>query len=811
MFSELKQSLRSLSKSPGLVAVIVLTLALGIGVNATVFSWVRSVLLNPLHGVPAAERLVTLETMTPAGGYIDSSYPDFRDYRDHAQSLEGVLAFAERPLSFGSDERPERVWAQFVSGNFFDVLGVKPLAGRFFLKEEQEDVANKHAVAVISAQFWRSHFNSDPSIVGKTIRLNRQELTVVGVAPDAFRGTIVGLAFDVWAPLMMEPTLRRTGNGFEERKSRGWHLMARLKPDVSLHGARTEIQTLAKQLAQTYPDSNAGIGATLLPIYQAPYGVQSRLGSLLQILLGAGAVVLLIVCANVANLLLVRATVRQKEIGIRLALGASHRRVIAQTMVEGLLLAGSGGAVGVLLAARMTDFLRVFIPVTHMPIALDFPLDYTVMAFTLSIAVLAGLVFSLAPALQAVRADQQTAWKQDSRGVTGSNRLRGMLVISEVALSMLALVGAGLFLNSFHHAKRIDPGFEPSGVMIAALNLSERGYTREQGMRFTRRLRERAETLPGVRDVAFSEDVPLGFDGGSWEDLDIEGYVPKRGDNMKIYRNPVSPGYFDLMRIPLVAGRDFTDRDDVRSQLVAIVNETFAQRFFPAQSAVGRQIKLKGWGRELTVVGVAKDIKYASINESPQPYFYLPLEQAFFPAMGLALHVRTDGPPLSVLPDLRHELRSLDPGVTLFEVMDLRDYIGAAWFAQKIAATLLSVLGTLALMLAAVGLFSVMAYTVSQRTHEIGIRMAIGAQTTDVLRMIVAQALRLTMTGIAVGLALSITLAPLIANQLLGVSAVDPLTFSAVAALLIVVAMAACWLPARRASRIDPLAALRTE
>ena len=810
--NDLRFAFRQLLKNPGFTAVAVLTLALGIGANTTVFSWTRAVLLHPLHGVAESERLVTIETLTAAGGYIDSSYPDFRDYRDQAQLLAGVIAFHDRPLSLGEDDQPERVWAEFVSGNFFNMLGVRPRAGRFFLPEEQGDAPGKSPVVVLSANFWERRFNSDPAIIGQTVRLNRQELTVIGIAPPEFTGTIVGLAFDLWVPLTMEPALSRAGNWLDERTSRPLHLMARLKPGISLGTSRKEVQTIAGRLAKTYPESNEQISATVLPIHLAPYGAQSRLGTLLRILLGACGVVLLIVCANVANLLLARATARQKEFGIRLALGASRSRVIRQLLAESLLLAGIGGGAGVLLAWRMTDFLRVFIPATHLPVVFEFPLDASILAFSVILSVSTGVIFGLAPAWHTIGLDQISSLKESSRGSTPgaqSHRLRGMLVVSEVALALLALIGAALFLNSFQRAKRTDPGFDSSNVLLASLNLSEQGYDREEGKLFLRRLRERLEVLPGVRAVSYAEDVPLGFDGGSWEDLQVEGYVPERGENMKVYRNPVAPGYFNLMRIPLVQGRDFTDRDDFRSLPVAIINETFARRFLAGQQPLGR--KMRALGREWTVVGVVKDIKYQSLGESPQPYFYLPLEQFYRPNLGLALHMRTDGSPESFLPSVRRELNSLAPGVALFEALALSDYISAAWFAQKIAATLLSALGTLALVLAAVGLFGVMAYTVSQRTLEIGIRMALGAQAADVLGLVIGQGLRFVLIGIVIGLAASFALTPLISSQLLGVSATDPLTFAGVSILLIAVAILACWIPARRAARVDPMEALRCE
>jgi predicted permease len=812
MLSELKYAVRSLAKTPWLTAVVFITLALGIAANTAVFSWTRGVLLNPFRGVTDGQRLVSLETVNPTGDHGDSSYPDFRDYRDSSRSLAGAIAFQKEHLSLENGTEAERIWAEFVSGNYFDVLGVRPAAGRFFRAEEQEEAPGKHPVAVISARFWRQHFHADSQVVGKTIRVNRQELTVVGVAPTEFLGTEVGLSFDLWVPLAMDPLLGQAPNWFEHRDLRGLRLLARLRPGVSLSEARTEIQTIAQRLAQSYPRSNERIGATLVPIDQAYWGLQTLIGTLLKTLLGAGAVLLLIVCANVANLMLVRATTRQKEFSIRLALGASRRRVIGQLLLESLLLAGLGGLAGVLLAGQMGSWLRFFIPATDLPLALDFPPDSAVLLFTLSISVLAGLLFGVSPALQTIRDGQLSGLKDSGRGAIGgtrSHRLRGILVISEVALALVVLIGASLFVESFWHAKRTDPGFDPSNVLLAGFNLSEQGYSTEQGTLFMRHLRDRIETLPGVRAVSFANDLPLGFADGPRAEVQVGGYVPRRGEDMRVHWNPIWPGYFDLMRIALIEGRDFTERDDRQSPPVAIVNETFARRFFRGQEPVGRQMRM--WGSSLTVVGVVKDIKYRSFGETPQPYFYQPMEQTWQPSTGFVLHVRTVGPPLQLLSELRRELRSVDPRVHLFEVVTLSDFIGQAWFAQKIGAALLGVLGTLALLLAALGLFSVMAYSVSQRTQEIGIRMALGAQMIDVFRPVVGQSLQLALAGIGIGLVLSFALTRLVASQLLGVSATDPLTFVGMSCLLCAVALAASIIPARRATRVDPLIALRTE
>ena len=814
MFSELKYAVRSLAKTPWLTAVVVITLALGIAANTAVFSWTRGVLLHPLRGVADVGRLFAMETIPPAGvgRNLDVSYPDFRDYRDSSRSLAGAIAFHDRALGLVDGAQAERVWAEFVSGNFFDVLGIRPVTGRFFQTGEREDAPGKHPVAVISARFWQRHFHADPAIIGKVVRLNGRELTVIGVAPAEFSGAVVGLSYDFWLPLSMESLLSDSANGLENRNARRLYVLARLRPGVSLPQARAETQTIARRLAQSYPQSNAGINTTLLPISQAHTGAQELMAPLLETLLGAGAVLLLIVCANVANLMLLRATTRHKEFGIRLALGASHSRVIGQLLLESLLLAGLGGAAGVVLAGRMAGWLQFFIPATYLPVALNFPPDSAALAFTLAISLLAGLLCGLIPALQIVRYGQLGSIRNSGRGAIGdarSHRLRGGLVISEVALALVVLIGASLFLESFRHARSSDPGFDPSHVLVAGIDLSEQGYSTEQGKLFMRHLRERLETLPGVRAVSFNQPVPLGFERSNSASVQVDGYLPRRGEDMKIYWAQVWPGYFDLMRIGLTEGRDFTDRDDSQAPPVAIVNEAFVHRFFRGQEPVGRQLRLLG--TEWTVIAVVKDIKYHSLGESPQPYFYLPMQQVWEPSTGFGLHVRTAGAPEQILPALQRELGSVDSRVNLSGVFALSDFIGASWFVQKIAASLLGVLGTLALLLAALGLFTVMAYTVSQRTQEIGIRMALGAQTSDVFRPVLGQALKLAIVGVGIGLALSLALTRLVASQLPGVSATDPLTFLGVSCLLCAVALAASFMPARRATRIDPLTALRAE
>jgi len=812
LWLDTRHALRSLRKNPGFTAVAVLTLALGIGSTTTVFTWIQAVIVHPIPGVEDGGRLAILLTVAPSGGYLDSSYPDFQDYRDQTSSLAGVIAHKDRPLTLGDDDNAERAWAELVSGDYFDVLGLHPAAGRFFLSEEQEEKPGAFPVAVISYGLWNRRFNADPGVVGNTIKLNRHPFTVIGVAPPDFQGTIVGLSFDVWLPLMMQGELTGAVNWLEYRDTRPLHLMTRLKPGVTLEQARAEVRTIAAQLSRAYPETNQGLSATIVPVWQGPHGAQRVLSAPLLILLAVGGLVLLIACANVANLLLARATTRQKEMGIRLALGASRPRVIRHLLTESLLLALLGGGVGVLLTFWLTDFLNVFIPVTHLPILLRSGVNPEVLGFVFLLSIATAVATGLAPAWQGSRADVYGTLKEGGRTSAGpgGHHLRRLLVISEVALAMVALLGAGLLAKSFQNARKINPGFDPSNILLVGIDLSTGGYDRAGGLDYFQRLRQRLEDLPGVAAVAVSENVPLGFAGGSWEDIEVEGYLPRPDENMKIYRNLVAPGYFDLMRIPLIAGRDFASSDDEEARPVVIVTQTFVRRFLNGESPLEK--KVTAWGRPLTIVGVVGDIKHASLSEPPQPYMYVPLRQFYRADSGMmGVLVRTSGSPLALLPTVRQILRSQDPGVLNAGVITLADYIQASLFTQRVAATLLGFLGGLALLLASLGIYSVMAYVVAQRTHEIGIRMALGAQPADVFRFIARQGMTLILIGIFFGLAASFALARFLGSLLLDVSPADPTTYVTVPALLAAVAALACFLPARRATRVDPMVALRYE
>jgi len=810
---EIRTALRTIRNAPTVAIVAILTIAVGIGANTTIFSWIRSLLLNPLPGATKPERVVAIENTAPNGEPITTSYLDFRDFRDNLKLLQNVTAYRGYVFSVGDAPNTERVWGEVASGAVFDMLGIRPEAGRFFSAEEREDAQNAHAVVVISHSYWKSHYHSDPSAVGSILRINRTPFTVIGVAPEGFHGTNSGLDFSFWVPLTMYGQLTHTGTWMlQDRNTRNFMSMARLAPGVTIEQARSEIQALANRMAVADADADQGIGATVLPVWQGHFSTQSVLLTPITILMGAGGVVLLIVCANLANLLLVRATGRIKEFSVRLALGARPRQVATQLFIETLLMSLAGCLGGLLLAYWLSDALRWLLPAVARPVMLAAPIDGQVFVFSAALAVFVAILASLIPAIHAARTNVNEALKQSGRGGTSSthsNRLRSLLVVSEMALAAVALVGAGLFLKSLQSAQALDPGFSPDGVALAQFDFSTTGYSAQQVDSLCRRLKDRLEQLPGVTAVSYDDSPQLGFHGGNWETLEVEGYVPGRNENMKIYRDLISPGYFASMKIPLLEGRDFDWRDDGTSQKVMIVNQEFVRRFLPNRVVTGT--KVHGWGEWFTIVGIAKDSKYHRVTEGPQPYFYIPVRQIFRPEYGLTLHVRTSGSVNEAIQSIRTETAAIDPALTIFDAQPMTEYIAASLFGAKIAATLLSVLSAVGLVLAAMGLYGVLAYSVAQRTQEIGLRMALGAGPVQVLRLIVKQGLQLTFLGVAVGTVVALALGRFLASLLYGVKPSDPVSLGLAAALLAVVALAACYIPARRATRVDPLVALRYE
>jgi len=825
LLQDMQHALRMMKRNPGFTAITVLTLALGIATSTTVFGWVDAILLHPLPGVEQPDRLVALETTTPGGEFVTNSYPDYRDFRDHLKLVDGIAVTRPVAFSVGKEDHAERVWGELVSGNFFSVLGVTPERGRTFLPAEYGDKPGAFPVAVISDRFWRSHFGADPQITGKSIWINQHELTIVGVAPTEFRGSSPGAAFDVWVPYMMQPILNGVGEWMlRDRKDRNMIGIARLKQGVTLEQAREELAALAGRMAKADADTNEGLSATFLPIAKSHFGAQSLLLAPLRVLMGVCVVVLLIVCANVANLLLARATARHKEFSTRMALGAGRARLAQLVLTESLVFAVAAAVVGIAASQWMGRVLLLLLPKGQMAMAVHGGVNGPVLLFATLLCLLIALLAGLVPALHLGRADLTERLNEAGRSGmtgTGSHRMRSLLVAAEVSLALVALIGAGLFARSFAALREIKPGFNPNQVLLSQFYLSTNGYNLEQRKQFSIRLREKLEFAPGVTNVAYSDGVPLGFEPSWWEDLNIEGYTPSRSENMKIFRNVISPGYLSLLRIPMIEGRDFTEQDDEKTNPVMIVNQTFVKRFFAGRNPVGRRIQ--GWGEWFTVVGVVQDSKYHYPGEAPLPYFYVPFRQVYRADMQLAYYVRTVGNPNNALAMVRQKVKEIDPNVTVFDAVPLTEYIGASLFPQKVAASMLTVLGALAVILAAVGLYSVMSYSVVQRTHEIGIRMALGARPEDVLRLVVRQGLLLASAGMLAGFAMAIVVARSLSalsfagsamgtgGKLLGVSATDPLIYAGSALFLTAVALLAAYIPATRAAKVEPMEALRYE
>jgi predicted permease len=806
---DLRYAFRGLIKNGGFTVIAVLTIGIGIGANATVFGWMRALLLNPVPGAPEPGRVVAVESVAPNGDPLTTSFLDYRDLRDHLQSYEALSASTPATFAVGEDSHTQRVWGEMVAPQFFDVMKVRPAAGRFFEGPERGDEQNAHPVVVISYSFWQSRYGMSPSALGSTLRINRVPMTVIGVTPEAFAGSQSGLRHDLFTPVTMYGALTHTGTWMlKDRNTRNFLMFARLKPGVTVEQARAETKAVAAQMAAANREDQ-GIGAEVLPIWKGHFTPQTIILAPVTILMGVAALLLLIVSANLANLLLARATGRRREFAVRLAMGARPIRLAQQLLTETLLLAAAGALAGLVIASWMGGSLNWLLPRVSVPTLLEPEIDGGILLFTTVVTIVVAILAGTAPALAAARANVNDILKEGGRtGAVGApaRRLRGSLVVAEVALAVVALVGAGLFLKSFQKARGIRPGFTPEGVAMARFDLSTAGYKADQADEFCLRLREAVARTPGVTAVSYDDTPPLGFLGGNWEPVEVEGYVPGRSENMKIERNLISSGYFELMRIPLLEGREF-NQDGPKQPRVAIVNQEFARRFFSGRDPIGR--KVRGWGQWFTVVGVVGNIKYRQITEAPKPFFYVPIRQVFRPEYGLTFEARTNGPVADAMAAIRREAAAIDPGLTVFDSMTMTEHISAALFGQKVGAILLNVLGALSLLLAALGLYSVMAYSVAQRTAELGIRTALGAAPKDVVMLVLRQGLAFASGGIVVGSAAAAAGARVVQSALVAVSPADPVVYAGVAAFTIAVAVLAAAVPAWRALRVDPIAAMR--
>lgn len=808
IWQDVMYALRMLRKSPGFTIVAVLTLVVGIGGNATVFSWIRGVLLNPLPGVTQANQLVVAETVMPSGELHTSSYPDYKDFRDQNHVFSALIGFefVGADLSLREDAPAKRVWGLLVTENYFDGIGVRPALGQTFHSAPNQAL-NSDPYIVLSQGLWARQFGSDPNIVGRVVHINTHPFTVIGVAPQGFYGTIVGIAAEYWVPMMMQPQAL-PGEDIEERSPTFVHIMGRLRPGVTMAQAQAEMGTIAGNLAREYPDTNKNIGVSLAPVWKAHYGVQDFLRSVLGFLMIAAALVLLIACVNVANLLLARATAREREMAIRAAMGADRERLVRLLLSECLVLALVGGAGGALLALWGVNLLKVLMPATHLPIAFSSGISGSVLGFTLLLSIATGIVFGLVPALRGSRTDLNQSLKEGGRSASASNhRLRDVLVISEVALATVLLVTAGLLLRSLRNAEAAGPGFNANHVALAAFDLRGNGYSGERGTNYFDRMLERVRALPGVESATSERYVPLWFTGRSYSFIQVEGYTPGPNEDMRIDLNVVGSDYFRTMQIPIVAGRDFGEQDRSGAPKVMIVNQTMAKRFWPGQDPTGHAVRL--WGEWRTVAGVAHDIKYHRVNEEPEPFIYMPELQT--EGTDANILVRSQLPASAVIGMVHDVAQSLDSKVQPIESDDLTELLHASMFANRTAAAIASLLGGLGVFLAALGIYGLLSYTVSQRFREIGVRIALGAQTRDVLRLVVGAGFKLAAIGAAAGAAVVLAITRGMSSLLFGVSATDPPTFLAVIALVTLAAALAAYIPARRATRVDPMIALRYE
>jgi putative ABC transport system permease protein len=800
---------RVLWKSPGFTLVTILALALGIGANSAIFSVVNGVLLRPLP-YPTAERLVFLSEWSQQVPNMSVSYPNYQDWRDQGTGFEQLAAFRSAGFTLTGAGEPEQLSAREVSWNFFPALGVAPAVGRNFTAEEDKPGAQR--TVLVSYGFWQRRFGGNPAVVGQPVTLNNESYTVLGVLPQTFEWQA---QVDVFAPLGLH------ADRMQDRDSHpGIYLIGLLRPGVTVEQARAEMDTITARLAAQYPKTNEGNRYTLTTLQNR---ATQDIRAALLVLLGAVGFVLLIACANVANLLLARAATRSKEIAVRTALGAGRWRIIRQLLTESVLLSVAGGVLGLLFALWGVDALLAVLP-EDIPrlLVMNIGLDTRVLIFTLGVSILTGLLFGLAPAIQVSKANLNEALKEGGRSATGGahrNWVRSVLVVSEVALSLLLLVSAGLLMKSFLNLQRADIGFNPDGVLTMRVPLPEARY-KENGQieNFYRALLQRVEHLPGVQTAALTRGLPM--NGGIESGVTVEGQeITNLKDTVVAVNLTCSPDYFRAMEIPLVKGRYFTDQDRTDTQPVAIIDEQMAGRFFANADPLGKRIKLGGAASPfpwMQIVGVVRHVKHYGPDEEGRvelyrPYFQLPnVPDAQF-NRSMLLVARTAGDPAALTGALRNAVRELDKDQPVSEVQPMARIVAASVAPQKFATWLLAVFAAAALALAALGLYGVMAYSVTQRTHEIGVRMALGAARRDVLRLIVGQGMRLTLVGVGLGLVGALLLTRVMKSLLYGVSAADPVTYGGVALLLALVALLACLLPARRATKVDPLVALRYE
>jgi predicted permease len=811
LLQDLRYGFRILVKQPVFTAVAVLSLALGIGANSAIFSLVDALLWRTLP-VESPETLVSLFTTDAKNPGLNAlSHLNWKDYRDMSRSFSGVLGYTFAPVSVQTGGEPAVAFGLLASGNYFDLLGIRAAHGRTFLPEE-DGQPGAHPVVVVSHRFWQENLGGDPKAVGRPITINGSGYTVIGVTPEAFTGTDVGLAPQLWVPMAMNRQIipGEAFNWFGERRGLMMNAVARLRPGVTPAEAQAEIGTIGKRLQRDYPDDNKGRSAELVPLSQAALnpGAREAVTAGTGLLMAVVGLVLLIACANVSNLLLAQAVARRREIAIRLSQGAARGRLIRQLLTESLLLALLGGAIGLLIANWLQALLPKLIPQGLFPLDLGLSLDLRVLAFTLGVSLLTGLIFGLVPALQASKADLVSALKTKDQGATGRFRgfgVRGGLVAGQVALSLVSLIAAGLFVRSLGEMRRIDPGFPAERLAVISFDVGLQGWNQGRGEQFYRDVRERIARVPGVAKVALAQAGPFGF--AFTRSVFLEGEEStKNGTLMQV--NTVTPELLDTMGVRVLRGRAFTEADREGSMRVVIVNETMAETFWPGQNPLGKRFHFFG-DDPVEVVGVVQTVKYNGLGEDPQPYIYEPLAQRY--VTNVTLVIRTERSPESVLGTVQKEIRDMAPTMPLVGVSTVPDLLDNSLGLMRTGASLLALFGVLALGLASVGLYGVMSFSVTQRSREIGVRMALGAQHRDVLRLVLRQGLTVVGVGLIAGLLLAFGVTRLVAGMLFQVTPTDPMAFGVTSAALALVAFGATLIPALRAISVSPILAIRYE
>jgi predicted permease len=802
LLGDLRNAVRTISRMPGLAAVITLSLAIGIGANTTILSWIQMVLLQPLPGVSGASKFLLVEPRSETSGYPGTSWQEYRDLQTQVPALRDIVATQMVPFNVGDPGRAERTFGQLVSGNYFSALRLKPAVGRFIRPEEAERPRTE-PVVVISYDYWQTRFRGAPGVVGQTLRINERDLIVIGVAPREFQGTMLPLKFELWAPATLAPVLLGGTRDLEDRTSRAFSLIGMLRPGATREEAQAEFSTAMAQFARDYPEASAGIGGEILPFWNSPRGPQRMLISGLAVLQVVMLLLLLAVCGNTANLMLARGSTRQREMAVRVALGAGRWRIISLVLSENMLLALVGASLGAAIAVWGTTALRLAPMIGSFPILFQTRVDTLTLAFAILLGAACGLIFSAAPAVHLARLDPQDGLRSSSN-TSPRSHARKVLMGVEVGLAVVVLIAAALFLQSFRSARQTDPRFRPEGVLLAAYDLSGRNPDDASEREFAARLLERLRSLPDVEAAAIATNVPLDLHGIPTRAFTVQGRVRTEPGQDRAISNTVTPGYFKVMAIPLQEGSDFSEMGDKAAPAQAIVNEEFVRRYLNGADAIGRRLQTRA--RSYVIVGVARNSAYDALGEPPQPAIYFSYRDR--PADQGEIHLRArSGNETALTSEVRAVLRDLDPMLALYDVRTFSQHIERNLYLRRIPARMFAVLGPLLLGLAAVGIYAVVSYAVARRTREIGVRLAFGATSGRV----VLQIIRENLAAIAWGTAIGWLLALVISVRVVAKGAINLPVFIVVPAILLGVATLACWVPARRGSRIDPMAALRHE